>query len=148
MSAPAVNALSPAPVITITRTSPSAFSALSTPGSAARMSADKALCLPGLLKITVATGPDTSTSSRSVPVSWRAAGLGDDDVIPVLSDHCLCPEPADLRGRVAKAGEHLVGVVAVIRCRRPDGIRPTGHPHRVTDYIERAEHRVLHRLGH
>src|SRR5215472_1143279 len=110
MSAPDVNALSPAPVTTITRTSPSSFSAVSSPGSAARMSADRALRLPGLLNVTMATGPVTSASSRSVPVWWRAAGLG--DVIPVLSDHCFGSQPVDLRRGVTQADEYLVGVGA------------------------------------
>jgi len=68
MSAPDMNAASPAPVATTTRTSPSAFSAVSTPGSAARICAVRALRRAGLLKVTVATESATSTSSWSVPV--------------------------------------------------------------------------------
>ena len=85
MSAPEAKALSPAPVRTTTRTSLSAWSAPSRPASAARIPLDTALRLPGLLKVTTATRPVTSTSSLSVPVSCRAGEL--DDVMQVLSDH-------------------------------------------------------------
>ncbi len=69
MSAPETNALSPAPVSTTTRTSSSACNARNTVGSAARIGADSALCLAGLLNVTRAMPSSTSQRSCSVPVS-------------------------------------------------------------------------------
>src|SRR6476646_7276019 len=146
MSAPEAKALSPAPVRITARTSRSACSASSRPGSATRISLDRALRLPGLLMVTTATAPATSTRSLPVPVLCRAGGLG--GVMRVLSDHALGAEPVDLRARVAEFGEHLAGVVAGIRARRPDGGRRIGHPHRVAEDVQPAKGRVLHWLGH
>src|SRR5215813_5869814 len=137
MSAPETKARSPAPVRTTTRTSASACSASSRPGSAARISLVRALRLPGLWKVTTATSPVTSTSRLSVPVPCRAGEL--DGVMRVLSDHSVRAEPVDLRRWVAQPGEHLVGVGADAGARVPDGGRPAGHPHGVAEDVQPAE---------
>src|SRR5215472_11665595 len=99
----------------LSRPASASYSASSRPGSAARISLDRALRLPGLLMVTTATAPATSTSSLPVPVPCRAGGLG--GVIRVLSDHALSAEPVDLRARVTQFGEHLGGVGAGLRTR-------------------------------
>src|SRR3984885_13205723 len=140
MSAPDMNAASPAPVATTTRTSPSAFRAVSTPGSAARICAVRALRRAGLLKVTVATEPATSTSSWSVPVSWFRIAMQQ----PFWNalDHRVGAQLFDLRRRVAQLGEDIVGVVARIGGRGPDGARRAGHPPRVADEVARAASRM------
>src|SRR5215472_14784464 len=149
ISAPDANALSPAPVTTSTRTSGSASRDASTPGSAARISLDSALRLAGLLKVTTAIAPATSTSSLSVPVSRGAGEVVDVMPVPIRpSDHAVRAQLLDRLARIAQLIQYLVGVVADIGTRCPHGRRRIGHAHGVAHDVELAEHRVRHRLRH
>src|SRR5688572_22910466 len=84
MSAPATNALSPAPVMTTTRTSSSRAAASSAPSSAHRTAPLSALRLSGRLIVSSATAPRRSSSTSFWSVIDRSS-VGQRH--PVISVH-------------------------------------------------------------
>src|SRR4051794_8113362 len=102
MSAPEMNARSPAPRSTSTRTAGSPSTWDKAPGRAACISTESALCFSGWLNVIVATPSRNSTRSLPVPESYS--------LITDPLDGAAGPQLGDLVGGEAQLGQDGRGV--------------------------------------